>query len=162
MDASHFILLAKFAATSLALVTAGYGINSSQNTLPRLYSEPARLSTSLFTHTFHAGAKFVLPASVTSMLASSYLAWALPEQREKALWAMSAGFVLSTLGWTRLVMYPGIMRLIAISEDSKLYEKAEGSREHIKLLKAWETQNYVRAGLFFAGGAVALWSGLTT
>jgi len=150
------ILAAKLLSTTLALTAAGYGLSSSQNAVPRLYQEPVRTSTSIFAHTFYTGAKFAVPTSIGSILASAYLAYVLPEQR--ALWATSAGLMLATMPWTRFVMFPGIFRLIAMSKDEKLCEESEGTREHIGLLKAWVAQNYVRAGAFFAGGVVGMWA----
>lgn len=160
MDSQTPIFAAKLISTTLALATSGYGFNSSQNTVPRFYQEPAKLSTSVFAHTFYTGAKFVVPTSIASIAASSYLAVVLPEQR--ALWATSAGLVLATLPLTRVVMYPGIQRLIAISEDTSLCEESEKSRQHVRLLKAWVGQNYFRASLFLAGGLVGMLAILTS
>jgi len=53
-------------------------------------------------------------------------------------------------------MIPGINRLVAISLDSALQAKSEASGEHVKLLKAWASQNYVRTFLFFTGGFAGL------
>lgn len=159
MDSTTAILTAKLLATALALTAAGYSFNSSQNAVPLLYREPIRTSTSIFARTFFAGATFAVPTSLGSVLASSYLAYALPSQR--SLWATSAGLVLATMPLTRLVMWPGIMRLIAISRDEKLEEEVEGTGEHIGLLKAWVRQNYLRASLYFAGGMVGLWAVVT-
>lgn len=159
MDTPTTILAAKFLSTTLALTAAGYGLNSSQNTVPRLYREPVRTGTAIFAHTFYTGATFAVPTSIGSILASSYLAYMLPEQR--ALWASAAGVILATMPLTRFVMFPGIFRLIAMSKDEKMCEESEGMREHVGLLKAWVGQNYLRASMFFAGGVVGMWAILT-
>jgi hypothetical protein len=159
MDSPQTILAAKAISVPLAFVAAGYGLCASHNILPRLYPEPVGISTSIFAHVFRIGGSFVVPTALSSVLTSAYLAYRLPAQRR--LWTIAAGSTLSTLAFTRIVMIPGINRLIAISVDVALQAKSEASGEHVELLKAWVTQNYVRSAMFFVGGFAGLWASLT-
>lgn len=159
MDSPQALLAAKALAIPLSLIASGYGICASHNILPRLYQEPASISTPIFTHVFYTGGAFVVPTAITSVLASGYLAYSIPRQRR--LWIAAASSTLLTLAWTRIVMIPGINRLIAISVDAALQAKSEASGEHVELLKAWYWQNYVRSALFFAGGFIGLLGSLT-
>lgn len=159
MDSPQALLAAKAISIPLALIASGYGICASHNIVPRLYPEPVGIATPIFTHVFYTGGSFVVPTALTSVLASAYLAYSLPRQRR--LWTIAAGSTLLTLAWTRIVMIPGINKLIAISVDAALQAKSEVSGEHVTLLKAWVTQNYVRSAMFFAGGFAGLWASLT-
>jgi hypothetical protein len=159
MDSPQALLAAKAIAVPLSLLASGYGICASHNIVPRLYPEPVGIATPIFAHVFFTGGSVVVPTAITSVLASSYLAYSLPRQRR--LWTFAAASTLLTLAWTRIVMIPGINRLIAISLDSALQAKSEASGEHLPLLKAWVTQNYVRSAMFFAGGFAGFWASLT-
>ncbi|KAM0707690.1 hypothetical protein Q7P35_004337 [Cladosporium inversicolor] len=159
MDSPQALLAAKAISIPLALIASGYGICASHNIVPRLYPEPVGVATPIFAHVFYTGGSFVVPTALTSVLASAYLAYHLPRQRR--LWTIAAGSTLLTLAWTRIVMIPGIDRLIAISLDAALQAKSEASGEHLPLLKAWVTQNYVRSAMFFVGGVSGLWASLT-
>lgn len=154
MNSPQAILAAKLVSVPLALVAAGYSFCSSQNIVPRLYPEPVGPATSIFAHVYHIGRSFAMPAALTSFVASAYLAYSLPSQRR--LWTTAAASMLLPLIWTRTVMIPGINRLVAISLDPALQAKSEASGEHVKLLKAWASQNYVRTFLFFTGGFAGL------
>ena len=159
MDSPQALLAAKAISVPLALIASGYSIAASQNILPRLYPEPVGVATPIFAHVFYAGGAFIVPTAVTSALASAYLAYTLPRQRR--LWTLAATSTLLSLVLTRVVMLPGINRLIAISVDAGLQAKSEASGEHLRLLKAWVAQNYVRSAMFFAGGFAGLWASLT-
>jgi hypothetical protein len=159
MGSPQAFLAAKAVAIPLSLIASGYGICASHNIVPRLYPEPVSVATPIFAHVFFTGGSFVVPTALTSVLASAYLAYSLPRQRR--LWTIAAGSTLLTLVWTRIVMIPGINRLIAISLDAALQAKSEASGEHLPLLKAWVVQNYVRSAMFFVGGFAGLWASLT-
>lgn len=158
MDSPTALLSAKLISVPLALIATGYGICASHNIIPRLYPEPVGISTPIFSHVFTTGGAFVVPCAVTSVLASSYMAYRIPSQRR--LWSLAAVSTLVTLPWTRLWMYPGIVRLMDISVDAGLQAKSTASGEHIVLLKQWVTQNYIRAAMFFVGGFSGLWASL--
>jgi hypothetical protein len=159
MDSPQAILAAKLVSIPLAFTATGYGLCASHNIVPRLYSEPVGIATSLFAHVFRIGGSIVVPAALTSVLASAYLAYYVPAQRR--LWTIAAVSTLVTLPWTRIVMIPGINRLIAISVDSALQTKSEANGEHLALLKAWVSQNYIRTFAFFTGGFAGLLASLT-
>jgi hypothetical protein len=159
MDSPQAILAAKLVSIPLAFTAAGYGLCASHNIVPRLYPEPVGVATPIFAHVFRTGGSIVVPAALTSVLASAYLAYSLPAQRR--LWTIAAVSTLVTLPWTRIVMIPGINRLIAISVDLALQTKSDVSGEHVALLKAWASQNYARTFLFFTGGFAGLLASLT-
>ena len=150
MDSPTALTTAKLTSIPLTLMAAGYGICASHNIVPRLYREPASTATSIFTHVFHTGGSIVVPTGLTSAPASLYLAY--PQPRQRKLWLAAAAGTLLTLPWTRLWMFPGIMRLIAISEDAALQSQSAVSREHVVLLRRWVVENYVRSAMFLAGG----------
>ena len=159
MDSPQAILAAKLVSIPLAFTAAGYGLCASQNVVPRLYPEPVGIATPLFAHVFRTGGSIVVPAALTSVLASAYLAYSLPARRR--LWTIAAVSTLVSLPWTRAVMIPGINRLISISVDSALQAQSEASGEHVALLKAWVSQNWVRTAMFFTGGLAGLMASLT-
>ncbi|KAM0723649.1 hypothetical protein Q7P37_000637 [Cladosporium fusiforme] len=159
MDSPNALLSAKLISVPLAFIATGYGICASHNIVPRLYPEPVAIATPIFSHVFYTGGSFVVPAGLTSTLASAYLAWQIPSQRR--LWTLAAVGTLATLPWTRLWMFPGIVRLIDISTDATLQAQSTASGEHIELLKQWVTQNYIRAAMFAVGGFSGLWASLT-
>ncbi|KAK6439425.1 hypothetical protein LTR95_004373 [Oleoguttula sp. CCFEE 5521] len=154
MDSPTALVTAKMIAIPLALTSAGYGFSASQNTVPRLYKEPAKTATSIFAHVFHTGGQFVVPSTLLSVASSAFLAYSIPRQRQ--VWGTVAVTTLAALPWTWVVMMPGIKRLLAISEDEKLQHKCGGSGEHTYLLKKWVGQNYVRASFFLIAGLIGL------
>lgn len=156
MDSQAALTAARLTSIPLAFIAAGYGIMASHNVLPRLSQEKPQVSTPLFAHVFRAGGKFIVPTGLLSTAASAYLAYVLPEERQ--LWSTAALFTLGTLPWTRLVMFSGILRLIAISESEKEAHKCEGSGEHVYLMKRWMFQNYIRASMFGVAGFFGLWA----
>lgn len=158
MDSSTALTSAKLISVPLTLMAAGYGICASHNIVPRLYPEPAGTATSIFTHVFYTGGSIVVPTGITSALASAYLAYNSSNSSQRKLWIGAATGTLLTLPWTRLWMYPGIMRLIAISKDAALQSKSAASGEHVTLLRKWAVENYVRSAMFLAGGFAGLWA----
>lgn len=63
------------------------------------------------------------------------------------------------MAWTGVVMLPGINRLLRISEREA--EGQEEKREEVReLMRAWERQNYGRAGLGFVAGVLGVWGAL--
>lgn len=158
MDSPQALHAAKLVSVPLALIASGYGLCASHNIVPRLYPEPVGAATTIFAHVFRAGGSVVVPAALTSVLASAYLAYQLPAQRR--LWTLAAGSTLVTLAWTKFVMIAGIDRLIEISVDAALQAKSEASGEHVALLKAWVSQNYIRSAMFLTGGLSGLWASM--
>ncbi|EMC99205.1 hypothetical protein BAUCODRAFT_395047 [Baudoinia panamericana UAMH 10762] len=150
-------LAAKLTSISTSFILAGYMLSPSQNTLPLLYPQPASVSTPLFNGVYHRGAALVIPATLLSTAASGYLAYATPSQR--TTYAMSGAIVFAMLPMTRLVMMPGIKRLIQLSKaETGMQEKAAASGEVLRLLKAWTAQNWVRVGMSAVGGLAALYA----
>ncbi|KAK0342781.1 hypothetical protein LTR02_006179 [Friedmanniomyces endolithicus] len=154
MDAATLLRTAKLIAVPLPFFLGGYSFAFSQNAVPGVLDFPANFSTPVFKHVFQAGGLVVAPGGILSAAASGYLAYALPRQR--SLWGMAAVVSVLPLVWTGLVMSPGINRLIAISGDTRMQEKATANLEHRQLLSTWIMQNYVRAASYFVAGVVAL------
>lgn len=151
MDSEMPIQAAKVLSTTSSLVIAGYCLGFSQNGVSELYDERPQTSTAIFKRIYVTGGYVAIPLSITSMISSAYLAYALPEKRK--LWGTAAALILAIRFWTEYVMMPGINRLSVISEDKRIQEKSEQTLEHRQLMIRWVKQNYVRT-------AAALGSGL--
>ena len=92
------------------------------------------------------------------LLASAYLAYFIPEKRK--LWIVAADMAIGELAWTRFVMFPGIQRISAISEDEKVQKKCEQTLEHRQLMTTWAKQNFVRTAFAIVGGMAGLWASM--
>ena len=127
------IASAKLLAIPSAFLLSGYYTSASQNSLPLLYTQPASISTPIFTGVYNRGFAVAVPLTLLSTSAFGYLAYALPEKR--TIYASAAGVVFSALPWTVAVMLPGIKRLIDIGQGGEvMQEKAERSGEVVGLL----------------------------
>ena len=149
---------AKLIAIPTAFILSGYNIAFSQNGTPNLLGLPVSISTQVFAKVYYSGLAFVTPGAVSSTAAFGYLAYVHPEKRN--LYLAGSALVLGVGLFTALVMKPGIGRLIEISKDAALQAKAEQSGEAERLLRAWVSQNYLRASLSFAGGMTGLYAAL--
>jgi len=151
MDATQ---AAKLVSISTAFLLSGYMTSASQNSLPLLYKQPARVSAPLFNGVYHRGAALVIPGTLVCAAAYAYLAWAVPSQR--SIHAFSSCITFAILPMTMVVMMPGIKRLLHVSDDSAEQEKVDQSGEVLRLLKAWGVQNWWRASMTFAGAMAGL------
>ena len=61
---------------------------------------------------------------------------------------------IAALPWTQLVMAGVNARLIELSKDQRIAEKA--GEEVVKLLRQWKWMNMVRSALALSGGLVGL------
>lgn len=154
-----FIATAKLISIPTAFLLSGYMTSASQNSVPLLYNQPASVSTRIFDGVYHRGAALVIPGSIISAAASAYLAYVLPSQR--TLHVANAALTVGVLPFTAAVMMKGIHRLMDVSKDATEQEKAGQSGEVLRLLKAWDAQNAVRAAMCFAGGIAGLWAVMT-
>lgn len=153
------ITVTKFIAIPGAFVMFGYSFASSQNFLPLIFDQPAKVATPVFSGVFHRGGNFMVPMASVTAAAFAYLAYRRSAQR--VLYASASTLVLGFLPWTRVVMWPGIQRLLEISESSQVQMTAsDASGEPLRLLKAWTDQNFVRASMAFAGGMAGLFAAL--
>lgn len=151
------ILTANLLAIPVAFLTSGYLTSASQNPLPLLYTQPPSISTPIFAGVYYRGAALIIPTTLISSAAFAYLAYGIPAQRTVYSTAAAAVFVI--LPMTKIVMFPGIHRLIEISKQSGVeQEKAGQSGEVLRLLKVWNAQNCVRAAFTLAGGVAGLWA----
>lgn len=151
------LLVARLNAVPIAFLTSDYLTSAFHNSLPLLYNQPPSISTTIFARVYYRGAAFVIPTTLISSAALTYLAYSIPARR--TIYGAAAGAVFSILPITKVSMFPGINRLIAISKQSGVeQEKAGQSGEVLRLLQAWNVQNSVRAALTFAGGVAGLWA----
>ena len=154
MDTSSRIQTAKLIAVPLPWVLAGYSLAFSQNAVPTIYDVPAEVATPVFKQVYHRGAQFVVPGAAVLASAAGYLAYVLPHQRTQ--WGGAAVGGLMPIAFTALVMNGGIQRLLTISGNKTMQEKATANLEHRQLLIRWVKQNYVRAIINAAVGVVTL------
>jgi len=66
---------------------------------------------------------------------------------------------LSTMGWTGIAMLSGINRLLRIREMSSEGQEEKRS-EVVELMSGWRRHNYLRAGLAFVAGILAVYGAL--
>lgn len=154
MDTSSLIQTAKLIAVPLPWVLAGYSLAFSQNAVPTIYDVPAEVATPVFKQVYYSGAQFIAPSAAILASAAGYLAYVLPHQRTE--WTAAAVGGLLPIAFTAFVMNSGIQRLIAISGNKTMQEKATANLEHRQLLIRWVKQNYVRAIINAAVGVVTL------
>jgi len=154
------ITVTKFIAIPGAFVMFGYSFASSQNFLPLIFDQPAKIAAPVFSGVFHRGGNVMIPLTSVTAAAFAYLAYRRPAQR--VLYASASALTIGFLPWTRIVMYPGIQRLLEISKSSQVQmNAADASGETLSLLKAWYNQNYVRASMAFVGGMAGLFAALS-
>ncbi|KAK3071717.1 hypothetical protein LTR53_008146 [Teratosphaeriaceae sp. CCFEE 6253] len=154
MDPASLLRTAKLLAVPIPFFLGGYSYAFSQNAVPGILDRSADVNTPIFKHVFHTGALVIVPGALLGLATSAYLAYVLPAQR--TLWGAAAIANVAPLIWTQLVMSSGIKRLIAISEDRTMQEKATADLEHRQLLSQWMSQNYVRVALYVGAGLAAL------
>lgn len=123
-------------------------------------NHPPSVSTPIFAGVYYHGAAFVIPTALVSSAAYAYLAYSIPAER--TIYAAAASAVLVNIPLTGIVMMPGIKRLIEVSKQGASEQaKAGQSGEVLRLLKAWNAQNVVRAVLTFAAGVAGLSAAMT-
>lgn len=142
-------------AVPLPFLLSGYSFAFSHTALLGTVDMPVEVSTAVLKTAFRTGAQIVPAGAIISSAASAYLAYAFPGP-QRSLWALAAAASVSPLVFTRLIMYPGIQRAVAISNDKALQTKAAASEEHKPLLNGWIMQNYVRVGMFLVASVTAM------
>ena len=157
MDSTPVIFTVKLASIIPSLMLAGYTV-ARYGYISRLYDERPQISTSLFKTSFRHSGKWAVPMCQFMLLASAYLAYFIPEKRK--LWIVAADMAIGELVWTRFAMFPGIQRIIAISEDEKVQKKCEQTLEHRQLMTTWAKQNFVRTAFAVVGGMAGLWASM--
>ena len=150
------VAVAKFLSIPTAFLISGYSFGFSQNSVPLVYDQPASISTNVLKGVFYEGAKVVAPGAIISAAGFAYLAYAVPRQRK--FFASAAALTVAPLVFTRVVMFNGIQRALAISESAAEQAKADQTGEAAELLKAWVMQNWVRAALSFSAATVGLYA----
>jgi len=153
MDSATVLRTTSLAGFSSSIFLSGIYFCSTQLALPLLYGIPIGTSTKQFDQLYHGGANVVGPLIAFSTACSGASAYLNPEKRVG--YAIAASLTFANLPWTRLVMWGGIQRLLAISSDVKLQEKVHVA-EVEGLMGQWGWMNLVRAGLAAAGGIVGL------
>ncbi len=154
MDNTNILRTSALLGLSSSFWLSGIYFSASQLTLPLLYRLPAETSTNIFTELYYRGAQTIVPLALLSTLSTGLSAYLDPERRSG--YAVAATATISSLAWTAAFMSGTINRLIAISKDANLQEKAGPSGEVEMLLRRWKWMNNVRAGLCAVGGLLAL------
>jgi len=145
------VAIAKLIAIPGAFAMFGYSFASSQNFLPLIFDKPSSIAAPVFSGVFHRGGDFMVPMVAITSTAFAYLAYRRPTRR--LLYGSVSALIFGFLPWTRIVMWPGIQRLVEISESSQVQmSAADASGETLRLLKAWYNQNLIRASIAFVGG----------
>lgn len=151
LDPNQLIRSAKVIAVPIPFFLAGYSFACSYTAVPALYDQKAEDSTPPFIkHVFFGGGKVVLPSSVLSAAASAYLAYVLTPER--SFWATAAGALLVPPIWTGLVMRANLTKLMEISENKAMQERATANLEVRQRLIRWTKQNYVRVASYMVAG----------
>lgn len=155
------ILAAKLIALPAAFFAGSYNFAFSQNAVPILYSQPNSVSTKVFAQVYYNGLNILAPVNVLGAAAFAYLAYRARDSSQRDFYT-SGAVLMGAIGvWTAIVMKPGINRLIEISKDVSLQQKAGVSEEVSKLLKGWVIQNYVRGSFGLTAGLAGLYAALS-
>ncbi|QIW99649.1 hypothetical protein AMS68_005167 [Peltaster fructicola] len=152
-----YTTIAKSVAIPSAFLLGSYNFVFSQNVVPHLYTAPPSISTPIFAKIFNIGGSTIAPVAASTILAYSYLSYNSTSTKRN-LYATSAALTLSTLVLTLTYMKPGINRLIEISKDTQLLNKAGINQEVNSLFKAWVSANYFRASLHLTAGVLGFYA----
>ncbi|PNS21385.1 hypothetical protein CAC42_1164 [Sphaceloma murrayae] len=139
---------------SAAFITSGFSFGVSWMVLPSTYNINPSVALPVFKNVFFKGGAFVVPMGFMTALTTGTAAYRNPEHR--ALLSLATVLSLGPLIFTRLVMMPGINRLLAF-EQSAAQNQGIDARQVTQLLQAWNAQNLVRAGLSFTAGALGVY-----
>ncbi len=153
MDNSTVLRTTSLIGLTSSLFLSGIYFCSTQLALPLLHNLPIETSTPRFAQLYHNGAAVVGPLVALSSLSLGTSAYLDPKKRTQ--YAIAGAVVFASLPWTRFVMWAGIQRLIAISEDVKLQQKVS-TEEVAELFGQWGWMNLVRSGMAGIGGVVGL------
>lgn len=137
-----------------ALLLVGYGLQTSQVILPLLFEQAPPVSLPMFRNIFTQGAFVIVPAAILSTTANAYLAYTQPRQRRS--WAVAGALMVAPLVFTQLFMSAGIKRLLDLESNTAAQKAAESTGEVVRLLKAWNSGNWVRIGMYLASATVGL------
>ncbi|KAK4895811.1 hypothetical protein LTR27_006293 [Elasticomyces elasticus] len=156
------VFAAKLTSISSAFIISGYMLAASQSSIPLLLPQPTSVSTAIFRGVYNRGAALAVPVSAISVAATAYLVYITPaESRNKVLYAVSGASTAAMIPLTRIIMMPGIKRLISISHmEAGMQGKPAISSEALGLLGTWSGQNWVRFGLSAAGGLLGLYAAI--
>lgn len=114
-------------------------------------------ATRVFESIYHGGASIFVPLALGCTAINAANAYLIPAQR--GVYGGAALAALSTMGWTGIVMSSGINRLLKIREmSSEGQEEKRG--EVVELMSGWRRHNYLRAGLAFVAGVLAVYGAL--
>lgn len=158
MDSQTRTHAAKLLSITSSFLIAGYTFGFSQNGVSELYDERPQVGAPIFKRIYNTGGHVAIPLSISSILSSAYLAYVIPEKRN--VWVTATALIVAIRFWTDYVMMPGINRLIRISDDKRVQEKAEQTLEHRQLMVRWVEQNYLRSAAALLSGLAGLWASL--
>lgn len=156
---------ARSTASALGIGTAffmsGIYFGSSYLAINPLLPLPISESVRIFSDLYHEGASLIIPLALGSTAANALAAYMTPLRQRRIIFAAAAVAAIGTLGYTGLAMFPNINRLLEIRGMNGSAIQGVQKLEVVHRLTVWKKQNYVRAGLAFASGVLALFATCT-
>ena len=150
----------KYAAQALGvgapLLMSGVFFGASHLTIPPLLKLSIKDATQAFAFVYHTGAGVQGTLAATGIVSTAIAAYLSPERRLEYE-AIGAG-IASPIIFTLVFMAGGINRLLAIQSMNGSEVQSVRKEEVIGLLKTWQSQNYLRAGIAFAAGAYGMYN----
>jgi hypothetical protein len=153
-------LAAQIISISSAFFLGSYNTTFSQNVVPHLYDQSAAIAAPIFDKIFHKGGQTIMPIATVAIATNCYLAYQSDGMPRK-LYGTAAALIFASLPLTKLVMMPGISRIIAIARDLTLHSDKRIDVEVAGLLRTWVAQNYFRGSLHLTAGLLGLFAALS-
>lgn len=135
---------------------SGIYFGSSYLAINSLLPLPINESVRIFADLYHTGASFIIPLAIGSTATNALAAYMTPLRRRRIIFAAAALAAIGTLAYTGLAMFPNINRLLQIKDMNGSEIQGVQKIEVVHRITVWKEQNYVRAGLSFAAGVLAL------
>lgn len=152
MDSATTTKTLQALSTGVGLTFAGFSFAASYLAIEPIIALSPTESTSTFAYIFYEGGKFALPACIGGAAFNVACAVRLPRQRVRH--SVAAALLLGVLAFTRIVMFPGITRMISISKMNAALAVTTAD-EVASLLRAWKWQNYARAIFGLVAGTLS-------
>jgi hypothetical protein len=153
-------LAAQLVSNSSAFFLGSYNTTFSQNVVPHLYDQTASVAAPIFDKIFHKGGATIMPIATIAITVNCYLAYQ-SDGILRWLYGTAAALILASLPLAKVVMMPGIDRIIAIARDIGLQGDKRVDVEVATLLKSWVAQNYLRGSLHMTAGFMELFAVLS-
>jgi hypothetical protein len=167
------VTVTRFIAVPSAFLLGGYHFALSHSSVPALYGQDAVFAIPAFSRIyFKALQQLFLPTAATGLMSFGYLTYTSRRERAKlqksyhrrttiptpVLHAVAAGLILGIGVITKVVMLPGIERLLEINQNTDLLFQSGTSQEVERLLHSFVSQNWWRAAFGMAAGFLGLYA----